>query len=231
MHEYQKCILVIEDDVPLAELIKDFLIQHGFDVTVAINGAQASQFCHQQAFDLVICDLMLPDDHGFRLMQRIKKAQHCPYVFLTALSDDETHIEGLQLGATDFIPKPVKPELLLARVNANLRKRQSSDAATCKVGQYCLNARTKRLYRDAQPITLTNQEFDILWLFANHLNSPISREYLFKQLVGRPYDGSDRAADVKISRLRRTLEHAGCHDLYIHTIRGSGYLLTLESNA
>ncbi len=227
-----KHILLIEDDVPLAELVADFLAEKGFEITTAVNGAQAVKYCHEMVFDMIICDLMLPDTHGFKLAERVCGDQHCPLIFLTAVSDDTTHISGLELGAVDFITKPVRPPVLLARINAHLRKQPVvEEAAMVELGEYKLDHRAKGLYRAGAPIPLTNQEFDILWLFIKYSDSPISREFMFQQIVGRPYDGSDRAADLKISRLRKKLQQSGCGNLHIRTIRGRGYILSLDEHA
>lgn len=227
-----KRILLVEDDIPLSELIADYLREKGLIVVIAMNGAQAIQYSHEQEFDLIVCDLMLPDTHGFKLVERICGDQHCPLIFLTAVSDDDTHIYGLELGAVDFIAKPVRPPVLLARINAQLRKQPVvEDAAIVELGDYKLDYRAKGLYQAGRSIALTNQEFDILWLFIKYSDSPISREFMFQQIVGRPYDGSDRAADLKISRLRRKLAQSGCNDLHIRTIRGRGYILSLDNHA
>ncbi|WP_100643680.1 response regulator transcription factor [Alteromonas facilis] len=230
--QYKERILLIEDDAPLAELISDFLSSQGFRVTLALNGTQAIHFSEDCTFDVIVCDLMLPDIHGFRLAQKLRIAQTCPLIFLTALGDDETHIQGLELGASDFIAKPVKPQVLLARIKTQLRKQALvEEVDELSFGEYRLQQRAKTLFKRDEIIPLTNQEFDILWLFASHPDDPLSREFMFKQVVGRPYDGSDRAADLKISRVRKKLQQLGCGDLNIRTIRGRGYILVLENNA
>ena len=232
MAQAKKQLLLVEDDVALAELVCDFLTSQGFAVQHAADAKQAIHFCQQLHFDLIICDLMLPDLHGFKLAQRIHADQHCPLIFLTALGDDDTHIKGLELGAVDFITKPVKPALLLARINTNLSKQPVFEpSSSVQFGPYLFQDRGKVLSRNEVVVPLTNQEYDVLRTLVRYSDGPVSRDFMFQQLVGRPYDGSDRAADLQISRLRRKLETCGCTDLTVRTLRGKGYILVLTSDA
>ncbi|WP_026375801.1 response regulator transcription factor [Aestuariibacter salexigens] len=224
-------ILLIEDDVALASLIDEFLQEQGAQVTTVHNGAEAIRTGQRHQYDLIICDVMLPDLHGFQLAQRLRLHQSCPLIFLTALGDDDTHLQGLELGAADFITKPVKPAILLARIKNNLNKHAVKASVTSLAfGPYQLNERSKTVTRHSEPVNLTNQEFDLLHFFVRYCDGPVSREFLFLQIVGRPYDGSDRAADLQVSRLRRKLISCGCDDLAIKTIRGKGYVLLLDSD-
>lgn len=225
-------LLLVEDDQPLAELIADFLSEDSIQVQIANTASQALMLCHSHSFDIIVCDLMLPDMHGFELAPKLRLEQNCPLLFLTALGDDESHIQGLNMGATDFITKPVRPAVLLARIKSSLRKQLSStQEAQVSLGNYVLDYRSKVLKRDGVQIPITNQEFDILWLFVCYPSGPISREFMFRKIIGRPYDGSDRAADLRVSRLRKKLEESGCRDIAISTIRGQGYILTIGSHA
>lgn len=227
-----KRLLLIEDDLPLAELIADFLSEQGIRVWHAVNGAQALQYARQHPFDLVICDLMLPDTHGFMLAERLQAVCAAPLMFLTAVGDDLTHVQALDTGAVDFINKPVKPQILLARIKTCLRhSRRSDDNAMAQLGDYQFDERSKSLSVNGKAVPLTNQEFDILWLFIKNPEQPVSRDHMFEQIVGRPYDGTDRAADLKVCRLRKKLEACGCGDIRISTLRGQGYILTLVQDA
>lgn len=232
MVQAKKQLLLIEDDMALAELVCDFLRAEGFAVTHAADAKQAIASCQQTHFDLIICDLMLPDLHGFKLAQRIHADQHCPLIFLTALGDDDTHVKGLELGAVDFITKPVKPAILLARINTNLAKQPVFEpSSSVQFGPYFFQDRGKVLTRNGIVVPLTNQEYDVLRTLVRYSDGPISRDFMFQQLVGRPYDGSDRAADLQISRLRKKLDSCGCVDLSVRTLRGKGYILVLTADA
>ncbi|WP_448569212.1 response regulator transcription factor [Thalassotalea ganghwensis] len=222
-------ILLIEDDEALAELIADYLRDNYFEVTTAHTAKQAKVQADQQHFDLIVCDVMLPDGNGFHLIKTLFQTQQGPVIFLTALGDDASHIEGLEVGAVDYIAKPISPPVLLARINAALRKVQSNQGEhIVQFGPFIFDSRTKTLLNQKQRVDLTNQEFDILWLFINHLNKPLARDFLFENIVGRAYDGSDRAADLKISRLRKKLQLLELNQLSIESIRNQGYVFRYE---
>lgn len=219
-------ILLIEDDADLSLLIHDFLQENAYQVTRAASARDALYKCSLRSFDLIICDLMLPDKHGFDLAAQLKEEQNCPLIFLTALGDDETHIHGLQQGAVDFLTKPVKPAILLARIKVNLQKQPiKPEKDLLQWGRYQFDDRAKIVKCQGRELPLTNQEYDILRIFIRSAATPISRDFLFQQLVGRPYDGCDRAADLKISRLRKKLQECGCDDIHIKTLRSQGYVL------
>ena len=216
-------ILLVEDDQALARLIADYLTANNFIVTTSHTAAQAKAEVEQQRFDLIVCDVMLPDGNGFHLIKSLFKAQQGPVVFLTALGDDDSHIEGLEVGAVDYIAKPISPPVLLARIKATLRKVQTSQGEhIVQFGSFIFDSRTKTLLNQKEKIDLTNQEFDILWLFINNLNKPLARDFLFETIVGRAYDGTDRAADLKISRLRKKLQLLNLKELSIESIRNQG---------
>lgn len=219
-------LLLIEDDAELSQLISDFLLEAGYHLTVAANAKEAVYQGQSRRFDLIICDVMLPDQHGFDLAKQLLQHQQCPLIFLTALGDDETHIRGLQQGAVDFLTKPVKPAILLARIKVNLLKQAPArEVSRLQWFRYVFDDRAKTMTSQGRDVALTNQEYDILRIFINHAGTPISRDFLFQQLVGRPYDGCDRAADLKISRLRKKLHDCGCDDITIKTLRSQGYVL------
>jgi len=223
-------LLLIEDDLPLAELIAHYLSKHNIEVSLALNAESAKIITRGRSFDIIVCDIMLPDGNGFNLIKELLKKQSAPVIFLTALSDDDSHIKGLEVGAADYIAKPVSPSVLLAHIKANLRKVQTlSSTTTLQLGIFEFNSRTKSLLRDNVKIEITNQEFDILWLFASQLHAPLERDYLFKKIVGREYDGKDRAMDLKISRLRKKLAQLGLNELSIESIRNQGYVFNVKN--
>ena len=223
MKNYQ--ILLIEDDLPLAELTKEFLVDYDFIVTIAETGEQAVKFINQHDYDLIICDVNLPDIQGFDLIESLNLPYLLPVIFLTALSDIDSQITGLEAGACDYIVKPVEPELLLARVKAHLR--HSSPVASgdvVQVGELHLDNVNKKAKFQDSPINLTNQEFDVLWFFTSVGDNVVSREQIFTQLIGREYDGSDRAADLRVSRFRKKMQQLGCEKLTVDSIRNQGYV-------
>ncbi|WP_206483760.1 response regulator transcription factor [Thalassotalea sp. G2M2-11] len=222
-------LLLVEDDLALAELVANFLSLNNFDVSIALTAKQARHIAQEKHFDIIVCDVMLPDGNGFVLIKDLFKHQQCPVIFLTALGDDDSQIEGFDAGAVDYIPKPVNPSVLLARIKANLKKIKTSDKTdVLQFGTFVFDHRTKSLMQNKEKIAVTNQEFDILWLFVNNLNQPLPRDFLFQEIVGREYDGSDRAADLKISRLRKKLQLLGLDELVIESIRNQGYVFSIS---
>lgn len=217
-------LLLIEDDLPLAELTCCYLQQQGFIVQHLVKTEHTCQLPQSSGFDLIICDVMLPGASGFDASNRLMLRFNCPILFLTALDDDQHQIKGLELGACDYIVKPVKPAVLLARINANLRKVTAVNRNEFRLADLRLNRMTHMLSVQNKSIKLTTKEVALLWIFASHNGQVLSREFLFEQLVGRAYNGLDRTIDVKISRLRAKLQQLAVPELDINTLVGQGYL-------
>ncbi|SET24472.1 response regulator transcription factor [Thalassotalea agarivorans] len=219
--QYQ--ILLIEDDLPLAELVVDFLQDYEFAVTHAVNGEDALTQSIE-TFDLIICDVMLPDCEGFELIPRLNVPEQTPVLFLTAVIDDHSQIKGLEIGAADYILKPVSPEVLLARVRANIRLHERRNYSNViALGELKLDKTLEEIHYLGQTLELTRQEYEILSFFIDQGNTTISRDELFEKVIGRPYDGQDRAADLRISRLRKKLSALDFDELSIDSIRNKGY--------
>lgn len=220
-------ILLIEDDLPLAQLIEEYLVAHGFLITHIAKGLDAKKVTTPESFDLILCDVMLPDIDGFNLKNILEQTFHCPIIFMTALSDDEDQIRGLELGAIDYIVKPVEPNVLLARIKANLRKTKplkSQDILT--ISDLELNKNQKVATVANKPLDLTSQDFDLLWVFAINQGKVLSREFLFQAIIGREYNGMDRTVDARTSRLRAKIDSFKIPGLVIRTVWGKGYLFT-----
>ncbi len=218
-------ILLIEDDLDLAELTLLYLTQQGFDLTHSESAQAVAKLPEDQRFDLIICDIMLPDTDGFSLFAELQQRYQCVIIFMTALDGQHDQIKGLELGASDYIVKPVNPELLVARIKANLRKmpgEAKSEAIT--LHDFTIDHTHQQLSIAGKAQKVTTQEFDLLWIFAQHPGKVLSREFLFEQYVGRPYDGLDRAIDLKISRLRKKIDSYQIAGLTIKTVHGQGYL-------
>lgn len=229
----QAQLLLVEDDRKLGELVCRFLSEQGFNVQWACNSAEAVRCCRNRLFDLVICDLMLPDEHGFTLFDRIHRDNDVPFLFLTAVGDDDSHIEGLERGAVDYLIKPVEPTVLLARVRAQLRRRQSPMATSrcITLDTFIINATSRNASANGCALDLTRQEFELLWLLAQYPNTILNRELLFDAVTERDYDGKDRIIDGRVSRLRRKLEAIAGNPWTIRTVWGRGYMFckTAES--
>ena len=170
MSEIIDCnILLIEDDLPLAELIQEYLSSQGYQLTHIAKGLDIEGITDQHSFDLILCDVILPDIDGFNLKEMLEEHFLCPIIFLTALSDAEDQIRGLELGAIDYIVKPVEPNVLLARIRANLRKAQahvSQDKII--ISDLVLDKKNKTTTLDHELLDLTSQDFKLLWIFAQN---------------------------------------------------------------
>ncbi len=220
-------ILLIEDDLPLAELIQEYLEAQGYQLTHLAKGLEVKQLGPEHQFDLILCDVMLPDIDGFNLNSILQEKFQCPIIFLTALSDDEDQIKGLELGAIDYIVKPVEPNVLLARIRANLRKTQSQTASdNITIADLVLDKNNQIVTLNESPLDLTSQDFELLWVFAQNQGKILSREFLFQAIIGREYNGLDRTVDARTSRLRKKIEDFNIPGLVIRTVWGKGYLFT-----
>lgn len=216
-------LLLIEDDKVLAQLTQQYLSEQGFTVQHLPSAEQCSKLPAAEVFDLIICDVMLPGASGFDAFARLRQRFACPLLFLTALDDDHHQINGLELGACDYIVKPVRPAILLARINANLRKGPVQRSAEFRLGDLTLNRLTHLLSCQGKSVKLTTKEVALLWLFMQHHGQVLSRELLFEKSVGRPYNGLDRTVDLKISRLRHKLQQLEQPGVDIDTAYCQGY--------
>lgn len=223
MHQHSR-ILLIEDDRGLALGICEYLRAQQIQITHVADASSA--LTAQGDYDLVLCDIMLPDGNGLNLLVKLQQRRSCPVLFLTALSSAEDQICGLEAGAADYLCKPIDPSLLLAKIRSCLRasQRQLQPYRQLALHDLVIDFSLNRALLAGKPLQLTSLEFDILCFFIARPGQIISRELLFQHLVGREYDGLDRAIDVRISRLRKHLEHLAVHGLSIVTVRGQGYL-------
>ena len=228
----QETIVLVEDDVGLADLIKERLQGEGFRVLHEVNGEAARDLILAQPPDLVVLDIMLPGMDGFQVCRQVRPSYAGPILILTARDDDLDEILGLELGADDYVTKPVKPRVLLARIRALLRRIQPS-VEEPKVSRVTLGdltvdtSRREATLRD-QAIALTTVEFDLLWYLVKHAGQVVNRQDLYQAIYNLDYDGLDRSIDVYISRLRQKLDDDPAVPHYIKTVRGVGYLLVGE---
>lgn len=225
-------ILLVEDDERLAELTAEYLRKNGFEVGIESHGDRAEARILGDKPDLVMLDVMLPGKDGFEICRAVRNAYRGVILMLTARDEDLDQILGLELGADDYIAKPVQPRVLLARVKALLRRLpagngQSSEASDQLVfGQFHISQTTRTAALADQTIDLTTAEFDLLWLLAQHAGSVLSRDDLLQELRGIGFDGLDRSIDARISRLRKKLGDDPENPTRIKTVRGKGYLFS-----
>ncbi|NRA62162.1 MAG: response regulator [Psychrobium sp.] len=224
-----KHILLVEDDARLANLIAHFLRQNNFKVTVIGRGDTVVDFVATREPDLIILDIMLPHMDGFSIMRAIRPTFHYPILFLTAKDSDFDHVRGLEIGADDYIIKPIEPHVLLARINTALRRVKPMESSECDeivYGQLSINKGARSVALAQKTIELTSHEFELLWLLASHAGEVQSRDYIHQKMIGREYDGFDRSVDVRVSRLRKKLGDDIQSPTRIITVWGKGYVLS-----
>lgn len=222
-----KRILVVDDEPSIVELIRVNLEDGGYDVGVAADGDEALERFSQEAWDLVILDLMLPGVDGIEVCRRIRKESQVPIIMLTAKADEIDRVLGLEMGADDYVTKPFSPRELLARVRAILRRVPDTvvTGELIQYGRLRLNLEKRTVEIDGDRVQLTPREFDLLHLLARYPGRIFQRDYLLEQLWEYEYTGGTRTVDVHIRRLRQKLEHHPQYAEAIETVHGIGYRL------
>ena len=224
--EHAKLVLV-EDDPELASLVREFLEGAGYAVVVEGRGDRAVDVILEAAPDLVILDVMLPGMSGIEVCRELRHSSQVAIVMLTALGDDVDQIVGLEVGADDYLVKPLRPRLLLARVRALLRRSaagigNSATQQRLSTGPLTIELASRRVLVGASEVLLTSAEFDLLAFLAERCGEVVSRDELHQELRGIAYDGIDRSIDLRVSRVRAKLGEAA---ELLKSVRGRGYLL------
>ncbi len=224
-------ILLVEDDERLAGLTAEYLSRNDLQVSIEPRGDTAESRILAEQPDLVILDVMLPGKDGFEVCRAIRPHYRGVILMLTARDEDFDQILGLELGADDYIAKPVQPRVLLARIKALLRRLPAAsehDTASDQLvfGNFRISQSTRTASLGTQAIDLTTAEFDLLWLLASHAGNVLSRDDLLQELRGIGFDGLDRSIDARISRLRKKLNDDPENPTRIKTVRGKGYLFS-----
>ncbi|EGQ9938465.1 response regulator [Vibrio vulnificus] len=226
MVEDQK-LIIVEDDIKLQQMLSDYFMSQGFSVITVDNGTDAPEMILNEKPALVLLDLMLPGQDGLSVCRQIRDAYNGKILMLTASDDDFDHVAALEIGADDFVNKPIKPRVLLARVRMLLRRPDvavNQDANNCRYGTLKLNRIRRECQLADQTINLTDGEFDLLWLLATSAQQVLSRESLTKALRGIEYDGVDRTIDNRVVTLRKKLNDTTTPPKKILTVRGKGYM-------
>jgi len=225
-------VLLVEDDVRLAREVAHYLERHGLSVRILHRGEQAVAAAQQA--DIVLLDWMLPGVDGLTVCRAIRTVTALPILMLTAREGDASEVRALEEGADDYLAKPVRPKVLLARIHALLRRAsRPTDAAgggTLQVGALRIDHRRREVTQDAAQVRLTDAEYVLLRELATHAGTVLSRDALSLVLSGHPHDGLDRRIDQYISRLRRKLGDSARAPQRLKTVRGEGYLLIGEEN-
>src|SRR5690606_4856990 len=222
-------IVIVEDDIKLAALIGEFLQSQGMRVELIEDGTGAAERILADPPALVVLDLMLPGEDGLSICRRLREGGFArPILMLTARSDDQDHIQGLEQGADDFVAKPVRPQVLLARIRVLLRRAEADTVAApptrLTFGALVIDHTRREAWLNEELIDLTGAEFDLLWLLASNAGRILSREETFVALRGIEYDGQDRSIEVRISRIRPKIGDDPDMPRLIKTVRSKGYL-------
>jgi two-component system phosphate regulon response regulator OmpR len=218
-------ILVVDDDSRIRDLLARYLNDHGFRVTTAVDAASARAAMRGLSFDLLILDVMMPQESGIDFARALRAETQVPILMLTARAEPEQRIEGLETGVDDYLAKPFDPRELLLRVS-NVLRRGTAAAPTSEVrmGAFIFHVSRGELRRDGETVRLTERERDLLRYFAQRPGTPVSRHELAKDADS----GGERAVDVQINRLRRKIEHDPANPVFLQTVRGKGYILYSE---
>lgn len=220
-------ILIVEDDESLAQLLQEYLQRHGYLVELLHEGSRALQTVHTNRPDLVILDLMLPDSNGLDICRELRGSWRGPVLMLTAMKDDADVVAGLEVGADDYVGKPVTPRVLLARVRALLRRGGADrDAEIIRRGPLRIDVPSRTAVIKGGELDLTTTEFDLLVLLARRAGRVQERSTLVEELRGIDFHSFDRSVDVIVSRLRKKLSEKYEREI-IRTVRGVGYLLSV----
>ena len=217
---------MIEDDARLGGMVRDYLAEAGFRVSVRETGADGLASLEREPYDALILDVMLPDLDGFEVCRRVRASSDVPILMLTARGAPTDRIVGLELGADDYLPKPFEPRELLARLRAILRRRKGtgSTAPALRFGRLEIDRDARIVRLDGEERALTSYQFDLLVALAEHAGRVLSRETLLDLMKGESLEAFDRSIDVHVSRIRAAIEVDPRKPRRIITVRGAGYV-------
>lgn len=220
-------ILIVEDEKPIADIIKFNLEKEGYSVEVAHDGEQALHKVAQMIPDIILLDVMIPKIDGFQVCRKVRENFFMPILMITAKEEEVDKVLGLEMGADDYITKPFGMRELLARVKANLRRTntllQPKSQSLIKNGQLYIDLNKYEVKKDDEVIELTSREFELMKFLAIQMEQVFSREQLLKEVWGYEYYGDVRTVDVTVRRLREKIEDDASYPKYILTKRGVGY--------
>ncbi len=233
-------ILLIEDDERLVDMMQRYLQKNEFTVEIETRGDRAVERILKNVPDLIVLDLMLPGLTGLEICRQIRPKYSNPIIMLTAMGEDIDQVVGLELGADDYIPKPIKPRLLLARIRAALRSVAPDTTLSLKhselnitqskltFGKLEICKSSYEVHVNNELVKMSNMEFELLWLLANNAGTILSRDDILSSLRGIGYDGMNRFTDVTISRLRKKISSNNKSTNIIKTIHRKGYLFSVD---
>ena len=233
-----KQILIVEDDISIAEIQRDFLEMEGFGVTIATDGFEGYKKAKEEVFDLILLDVMLPNMNGYDICRAIRGEVDIPIIMVTAKGEETDKIRGLGLGADDYIAKPFSPTELVARVKANLAQYErvqnkhkgeaNNKTNEINVGAIRVNLSTHRVYVGGKEVELKHKEYELLVFLMSNPDMVFSKEHLYERLWGMDAFGDLKTVAVHINRLREKIEQDPQNPVYIQTVWGAGYRFKLS---
>jgi len=227
-----KSILIIEDDQSIAELEQDYLEVSGFQTEIASSGTEGLELALNKEFDLILLDVMLPGKDGFRVCEEIRVVKEIPILMVTAKKEDIYKIQGLGIGADDYIVKPFSPSELVARVNAhisryerlvNMEKDNNIERSSINIGRIKILQKARRVYVSEEEVKFANKEFELLIFLASNPNIVFSKDKLLDRIWGEESFGDSSTVTVHINRIREKIELDSSNPEYIETVWGAGY--------
>lgn len=215
-------ILIVEDEKPIASLIRMSLSKEGYHCACAFDGAEAADLLEKERYDLILLDVMLPEIDGFELMDYIRPLE-IPVIFLTAAASVRDRVKGLKLGAEDYIVKPFEVVELLARIDVVLRRYKKCDMVL-EIGGLKIDTGSMQVWRENRELSLTKTEYELLLLFARNPRRALHRETIYERVWGGEYPFGSKAVDLQVQRLRRKVGWERC----LQAVSGVGYRLEVE---
>jgi two-component system phosphate regulon response regulator OmpR len=230
MSENDAHLLIVDDDERIRGLLQKFLIRNGFLVSAAREAAHARRLLAGLDFDLIVLDVMMPGEDGVSLTRGIRETSQTPILLLTARSETEDRIKGLEAGADDYLAKPFEPKELLLRINAILRRMPETSAGDAApklltLGDIRYDIERGEMWRGEDLVRLTATESQLMRIFSGRPGEALSRSQLVEELGRDKGQAQERAVDVQITRLRRKMESDPKQPRYLQTVRGAGYML------
>jgi two-component system response regulator CpxR len=217
-------LLVIDDDIALGCLLKEYMADEGFSIDLAANGSEGIRQALSGRFELIVLDIMLPQVNGLDVLRRIRSESRAPVLMLTAKGDPRDRVMGLQLGADDYLSKPFDPSELVARIRAILRRVKPAPANTVVFGDVSIDPGARTVFVQGAPVALTTVEFDLLAMLLRSSGVAVARPELVREVLGREFSPFDRSIDTHVYNLRRKLGRLPDRSERIRSIRSGGYL-------
>ena len=219
-----KKILIIEDESSISDFVKLELEYEGYQVSIKEDGREGLKEALENDYDLIILDIMLPSMNGFEICRRLKREKNTPIIMLSAKDSVTDKVNGLQIGADDYIPKPFAIEELLARINAIFRRVDSLDNHIVKFKDLVINRNSRTVSRNDKEINLTTKEYELLMILIDNKAKVVTRDELLEKIWGYEYEPETNVTDVYVRYLRSKLNNENKEE-YIQTIRSVGYIM------